>query len=281
MTLQVRHCATAEEVLRMAGSVLAADEGASTTLYAILGRLEVEPDLTAVFAVVQRDGQVAGCVAGTPATRLAVSRLDDEAAAAVAAEVARVAPDVGAVVAPVPTADVLAAGISRATGRSPYVAMAQRHFCAEAVTAPPDVPGTLRPTGEDDRSLLEAWVGAFITEALHDDPTRAAASVERWLAQANDDGRLMLWEAEGAPVSMAGFLGPTPTGITILSVYTPPEHRGHGYASACVATLTQYLLERGRRRVFLSTDLANPTSNRIYQRIGYRPLGDATMYRFG
>lgn len=280
MTVQVQHCDTAGEVLDRAGAVLAADEGASTTLYAILGRLQTEPDPSAVLAVVERHSHVIGCVAGTPSTRIAVSHLDDEATAAVAAEVAQVAPDLAAVVAPAPTADVLAAGIGRATGRTPYVAMAQRHLSAEAVTPPEGVPGTLRPTREEDRSRLESWVGAFITEALQDDASRAAASVDRWLTQANDDRRLMVWETGGRPVSMAGFLGPTPTGITVLSVYTPPEHRDRGYASACTAALTQHLLDSGRQRVFLSTDLANPTSNRIYRRIGYRPLGDATMYRF-
>jgi hypothetical protein len=63
-------------------------------------------------------------------------------------------------------------------------------------------------------------------------------------------------------------------------VYTPPEHRRRGYASALTAALTERLLAGGRRFCFLFTDLANPTSNAIYQRIGYRPLGDVDRYRF-
>jgi predicted GNAT family acetyltransferase len=106
-----------------------------------------------------------------------------------------------------------------------------------------------------------------------DDPDRARHVVEVGIGGDEDDHALLVWE-DSVPVCMAGCLGPTPNGITILSVYTPPEHRGRGYASACVAALTQRLLERGRRRVFLSTDLSNPTSNAIYQRIGYAPAGD-------
>ena len=79
---------------------------------------------------------------------------------------------------------------------------------------------------------------------------------------------------------MAAWAGRTPSGVRINSVYTPREHRRRGYASACFAALSQQLLESDRRFCFLYTDLANPTSNRIYQEIGYRPLGDWTNYYF-
>jgi predicted GNAT family acetyltransferase len=62
-------------------------------------------------------------------------------------------------------------------------------------------------------------------------------------------------------------------------VYTPPELRGRGYASALTAALTEQLLQR-RRFCYLYTDLANPTSNSIYRRIGYRPVTDITLWRF-
>lgn len=82
------------------------------------------------------------------------------------------------------------------------------------------------------------------------------------------------------PVSMAGTSGPTPNGIRVNLVYTPPEHRRQGYASSCVAALSQALLNQGRKYCFLLTDLANPTSNHIYQTIGYRSRGDVTEYCF-
>jgi predicted GNAT family acetyltransferase len=79
---------------------------------------------------------------------------------------------------------------------------------------------------------------------------------------------------------MAGFGGKTPSGMRVSWVYTPPEQRGHGYASALVAALTEQLLAAGNRCCFLYTDLANPTSNGIYQRIGYQPVCDAGHYTF-
>jgi hypothetical protein len=64
-------------------------------------------------------------------------------------------------------------------------------------------------------------------------------------------------------------------------VYTPPEARGRGYASNLVAQVAQAQLDAGRRFVFLFTDLANPTANRIYQEIGFEPVIDIDEYVFG
>ena len=67
---------------------------------------------------------------------------------------------------------------------------------------------------------------------------------------------------------------PTQHGIGVGGVYTPPELRRRGYASSCVAALSQRLLDAGFEYCTLYTDLSNPTSNDIYQQIGYRPVGD-------
>jgi predicted GNAT family acetyltransferase len=82
-------------------------------------------------------------------------------------------------------------------------------------------------------------------------------------------------------VSLAGFSGPTTTGIRIGPVYTPREHRGRGYATALVAELSTAMLARGYRACFLYTDLSNPISNAIYERIGYQRVADAVEIRFG
>ena len=94
------------------------------------------------------------------------------------------------------------------------------------------------------------------------------------------DGGFLLWEDGGEPVSAAGWGGPTPNGIRIGPVYTPPELRGRGYATALTAELSQRLLDEGRRFCFLFTDLANPTSNGIYERIGYVRVAESAMVAF-
>ncbi len=94
------------------------------------------------------------------------------------------------------------------------------------------------------------------------------------------DYGFVLWEDEGRPVSVTGFGSPTPTGIRIGPVYTPPELRGRGYASALVAEVSQAQLDAGRRFCFLYTNLANPTSNKIYVDLGYKRVCDSLQLSF-
>ncbi len=105
------------------------------------------------------------------------------------------------------------------------------------------------------------------------------AVADRWVAQVGRIG--YVWEDDGSVVSLVGAGGETPHGIRIGPVYTPPERRSRGYASSLTAAASQDQLDRGRQFVFLFTDLANPTSNKIYRAIGYEPVCDVDQYRFG
>lgn len=87
-------------------------------------------------------------------------------------------------------------------------------------------------------------------------------------------------EVDDVVVAMSGHTGPTPNGIRIGPVYTSPEARGNGYASRLVAAESQWLLDNGRRFCFLYTDLENPTSNSIYERIGFRKTAESAEYSF-
>ena len=96
-----------------------------------------------------------------------------------------------------------------------------------------------------------------------------------------DDRRLWLWEdGSGAPVSLAART-PAVAGVArIAPVYTPPEHRRHGYATAVTAACTADALARDAERVVLYTDLADPSANAMYQRIGFRPIGGRRVVQF-
>jgi predicted GNAT family acetyltransferase len=110
----------------------------------------------------------------------------------------------------------------------------------------------------------------------HDDTLEhAGETADYWIR----GGGLRVWE-DDTPVSMAGASGPTPNGIRVGAVYTPPEKRRRGYASGLVAALSQEQLDAVKRFCFLYTDLANPTSNKIYQDIGYEAVSDVDEYHF-
>lgn len=230
-------------------------------------------------------GEVVAAAVVTPPYNLILSRLADDRAVdeviGLLMEDLRLAiPTLPGVQAPGDLARRFAERWSAHAGGSLRLNAEERIYQLTAVTPPAHVvAGAMRRIEERDRPLLRAWLRAFMAEALHvpDDQT-ADTQINRRLRF--ESSGMYLWEVEGAPVALAGYGGPTPHGIRIGPVYTPPELRGRGYASALTAALSQRLLAEGRQVVFLFTDLANPTSNHIYQQVGYRPVGDVSEYAF-
>jgi GNAT superfamily N-acetyltransferase len=162
----------------------------------------------------------------------------------------------------------------------PYLARAQRVHALDRVLPVPRPAGELVEAQPADRALVAAWCAAFALEAEGAAPV---SDPDALVAERMDCGPLAgfaLWQVAGRAVSLAGYGGATPNGVRIGPVYTPPACRRRGYASALVADLSAALLARGRRRCFLFTDLANPTANRLYARIGYRPVADVVDLRF-
>jgi uncharacterized protein len=159
--------------------------------------------------------------------------------------------------------------------------MAMRIYKLERVNAPVGVQGALRRAGESDRELLSRWMTGFFRDTFGSaDDAKVEQSMQQVLGGSPDARGLHLWTVDGQTVAMAGYSGPTPHGIRVGMVYTPPELRGRGYASACTAALSQRLLDMGRTFCFLFTDLGNPTSNHIYQEIGYEAVCDVDEYTF-
>jgi predicted GNAT family acetyltransferase len=154
-------------------------------------------------------------------------------------------------------------------------------YALEQVQRVPRPPGGSRLASRADVPLLLDWMHDFSLEVLHEgDPDRDAPEriVEHTPRLAGC--RLPAVGVRGDPVSVAGWGGPTPNGIRIGPVYTPPELRGRGSATALVADVSVERLATGRRFCFLFTDLANPTSNAIYERIGYVRVGESAQVAF-
>ncbi len=137
------------------------------------------------------------------------------------------------------------------------------------------VRGYLRLAKESDRSLLIEWLSAFLSEIDEAVGEDVQHQVDNRLKQQNT----YFW-IDSTPVSVASGKQVLPTIGRINLAYTPPEYRRKGYATACVAALSQKLLDQGCRHCFLIADLANPTANPIYQAIGYRPICDWHEYSF-
>jgi len=183
------------------------------------------------------------------------------------------------VVADVATAAAFTDAWSRLGGPRFELARSERIYRLDTVRAPAHLSGSMRTATEDDFDLALEWLQAFATDTGEPTNSDPAGSARRFIPARPGTRALMLWEVDGQPVSMAGYTGPTPHGMRISAVYTPPNLRKRGYASACVATLSQHLLDEGRQFCFLFTDLANPTSNHIYQQIGYEPVCDVSNCR--
>ncbi|MDB4950958.1 MAG: putative acetyltransferase [Gemmatimonadetes bacterium] len=180
------------------------------------------------------------------------------------------------VLASVEAAAAFAAAWCRAAGCRAMVAMRQRLHALTQVEVVRCAAGAMRRAGPADEAVVGAWAWAFAQEAIGEaSEGESRATAERRIAA----GEVWLWD-DGEPRAMAATTRPTPGGIAINSVYTPPAGRGRGHATALVAALSRRMLADGRRFCVLFTDLANPTSNAIYARIGYRPVRDFTLYRF-
>jgi uncharacterized protein len=162
------------------------------------------------------------------------------------------------------------------TGQAHSLNRQMRVFELQVVDWPTLPPGHFRPATQVDLPLVYRWYCDFGKEALVND---LAPPTEEGVRRSISDGNVYLWD-DGGPVALAARGRRLPHGASIGPVYTPPAKRGHGYASACVAALSQAILDAGAHYCTLFTDVANPTSNRIYQRLGYQPLGDFADYRF-
>ncbi len=165
----------------------------------------------------------------------------------------------------------------RRTGCKATVHLRERGFELRRVIPPLPAPGLLRPAELTDLPLLAEWARAFYLDTTRED--LPLNEVREMVALKIEDGQMYVWDSQ-TPVSMAAVTRPTRHGIAVSFVYTPPRQRGRGYASNCVAALSQRMLEKGYQFCTLFTDLANPVSNDIYQRIGYRPIIDYTEYHF-
>jgi GNAT superfamily N-acetyltransferase len=222
----------------------------------------------------RRGDEVAGFAFQSPLHfRAAVSPSAPAVVEALVDAMAADAPDLPGVSAEAATAAAFAGRWAERTGRPAVPVEGQRIYRLGRLRPPSGVPGSLRRAGPQDRGLLVGWVAGFLDETgAH--PLGPEELTDRHLARG-----LWLWDV-GKPVSMAVASSPLAGVSRIGFVYTPPPHRGRGYAAACVAALSGQVVAGGAA-CMLYTQLQNPTSNAVYRRIGYEPVSEVLVYRFG
>ena len=274
--MEVVQVADPSEFLARAAPLLLAEEARHNLILGLAGTLRDQPDVYPDFAlwVVEDAGDTVGAALRTRPFNLVLARGSDEAVALLAGSIDEELPGV---VGALPEVDDFAA----AYGAPAEPRARQGIYALQAVVPPGPTSGSPRAATVDDRPLLLDWWREFAIEALGEtepDETRVARSVDHKLR--GPAGGISLWEAEGRPVSAVGYGSPTPTGIRVGPVYTPPGQRGRGYASALTAHVSAEELAAGRRFCFLYTNLANPTSNKIYLAIGYERVCDSVEYTF-
>ncbi len=197
-----------------------------------------------------------------------------DAVAALADCAAQIAPDLPGVSGEAATAAHFAGCWAELLATPAAPVEGQRLYQLGTLRPPKGVPGQLRCAGQDDAPLLVEWVHGF-----ENDTGGAGVSPDAMLRRL-DAGLVSLWEDAG-PVSMAARTAPLAGVTRVGPVYTPPEHRRHGYAAACTAAVTQAGLDAGAEHCVLFTQLTNPQSNAIYRRLGYEPIQETVHYRFG
>ena len=273
-----------DDFLATVGEALEENEVENSIMLGVIARIALYPERFPThpyLAVVREAGRFVMAATMTPPFKLALSfaqTYDRAALEMIARDLHDNKWSVPGVIGSNAAAQQFAEAWQAESGHSYRAGLRMRMFKLTTVVPPQPMPsGFSRVVAATDRDTVIGWLNAFHDEAIPNDPPPSAGVV---VDQALAVQSYWLWDDNGA-VSMAARARPTHHGITINAVYTPPGRRGRGYAAANVAALSQHCLDQGYRFCTLTTDLANPTSNSIYQKIGYRPVCDITEYWFG
>jgi RimJ/RimL family protein N-acetyltransferase len=219
---------------------------------------------------------VRGAFLQTPPFPVVLSGMPAQAAAELAAKTLAGRP-ISGVTAHAEAAAAFSAVWAEHTGGTVTPHLRSRLYRLAELAGPDPLPdGAPRVAGDGDAALLTEWFEAFSVE-VHEMavPDHAAAVRERL-----SYGGLTLWEVRGEPVCVVGLTRQVAGMVRVGPVYTPPRQRGRGYASAATAEVSRSALAAGAQEVLLYTDLENPVSNSIYQRIGYREVEDRVVLAF-
>jgi predicted GNAT family acetyltransferase len=264
------------ELADRAGAWLEGEPVLHNVMCTVLARAVEDPTVfnDAGWFAVEEGGRPVGAAMITPPFLLWVTPMPETALVALAELLLERRPALPGVAGESGTATRFTGLWGERTGADAEPGMGLLVYRLDAVIPPATVPGRLRTAGPVDRLLLREWFAAFVSETGTTGGDTAAV-VDRAIAR----GGVHVWD-DGRPLAMATTTPAVAGVVRIGGVYSPPELRRRGYGSACVAAVSQQALNRGASACMLYTDETNPTSNAIYQRIGYRQVGTGAEYRF-
>jgi len=264
-----------EAFLSHAGATLMRDEAANSLIFGLcddLRRGRYAKHAPVLARVNDSRGRLLTVAFQTPPHNLVVSFCEDSSAwPALATALANAKVTAPGALGPAREVVEFADAWKNETGTQLRMGLASRIHQLSKVLWPAQPGGEMRNATTTDLELVRDWTVRFMQESVPDEVV-PIEEIVRTAEQRVAEGKLFLWIDGDSPVCMAQLTGQTPNGIRISGVYTPPDRRRKGFASALVAHLSQRQLDEGRRFCFLYTDAENPVSNRIYQRIGYREV---------
>lgn len=219
-------------------------------------------------------GTVVGSLIRTPPWPVQTADMPLEAVDLAVSVLREIDPDITAVTGPREKSEAFA----KAWGEDFRVTLPSRLYRLETL-APPTVRGSSRMATEDDAELLGTWLDDFSQEAVPGAPeTRPGAEIVRGSLRLGNGHAI--WETNGTPAAWATGSVPHAGMTRIGPVYTPPEHRRHGFGAAATAAVCRWAGEAGAEHVVLTADLANPTSNSVYRGIGFRAVSEWSEFKW-
>jgi predicted GNAT family acetyltransferase len=264
--------------LDAAGAFLHADPARNSVILTRVESMRESDGRDGMLGFWQAPGEaVSGAFMHTPPYPAALAAMPDAAAAALAGDLADAGRALPGVNGNPEACQVFGAAWADRTGATVAVHRRMRLHRLDALVPPdPMPPGEAVVATSEHRDLIVAWYEAFAAEI--DEPS--AGDVRPQVDDRLSHAGITLWIDGGEPVSLAGRTRTVAGAARVAPVYTPLEHRGRGYGAAATAAVTRAALDEGVAEVLLYTDLANPTSNRLYARLGYKPVEDTVSLSF-
>lgn len=270
--MDLKEFANPTDFLDRVESFLARNEEANSLFLGLLRTFCNKPaDASHYFAILEEDGEIKSAIIFTGVGLILTDGTDPRAFVAPILAKGVKPPSV---VGPKEKVEQFSGEWMQASGATVRTTVNHRIYSLREVHPPQGVIGRMIPAAMASLELASRWMHSFHDEAVAHEPG-SADRLRQFATDRISEGRLFYWEVNGRPVSMAAIGRVTGRTTTINAVFTPPEFRRQGYASALVAALSEHAMKKGPEIVVLYTDLANPTSNRIYQDVGFRPVCDS------